>query len=456
MGKILSLTRLIAKLSAAIVALAMQHFYSCRGYHSADDIFAVMARDMSKGTNWQRKSPFNPLIVEPQAWEHFFLMQAYQSLNTGVDFMSEESQKQALVLFHVPPLLRCLSVQHLFGLEAGGRRDLAGKFAWIMLNLRLSFINLASSKEDWNYSMFVSCIYVFEISNIRMDTVFRLCQTVKWFFDLATYIVHGLINLSASMKQNLYKRDDIQREGNSDSPILLGMCSDFNHELVEKMNSPAIFLLVTSASRVLIRMITRQIRHAVQLSLAAMKSTSNTETSKAYPTFLTVLNRSPIHIQHLELLVTELDPLARRAYTIAQKSDVECAAVEKAMLTTCELPEILTPVVQHLLTSQLDKLQDEIDPARVFFADLRWLNLTEDLRTQDFNGERCFDVIQKTYVKPGVPLRQCTRCGALTVDIDAASSKNLGTWLHNAQKSCVCGNQWLAISAPGAAVVEQG
>ena len=69
--------------------------------------------------------------------------------------MSEDSQKQAHVLFHMLPLLRCLSVQHLFGLEAGGRRDLAGKFAWIMLNLRLSFINLASSKEDWSHSMFL-------------------------------------------------------------------------------------------------------------------------------------------------------------------------------------------------------------------------------------------------------------------------------------------------------------
>ena len=38
-----------AKISAAIVALAMQHCYSCMGYHSADDIVAVMARDMSQG-----------------------------------------------------------------------------------------------------------------------------------------------------------------------------------------------------------------------------------------------------------------------------------------------------------------------------------------------------------------------------------------------------------------------
>ena len=67
--------------------------------------------------------------------------------------MSEESQKQAHFLFQIMPLLRCLSVQHIFGLEAGGRRNLAGKYAWIMLNLRLSFLNLATSKEDWTHSM---------------------------------------------------------------------------------------------------------------------------------------------------------------------------------------------------------------------------------------------------------------------------------------------------------------
>ena len=213
------------------------------------------------------------------------------------------------------------------------------------------------------------------------------------------------------------------------------------------MNSPAIFLLLTSASRVLIRSIIRQIQHAIQLSLAAMKSTGNTEINKAYPTFLTVINISPIPIQHLVSLAAELDPLARKAYTNAKRSDAQRAAIEKTMLTTCELPEILVPVVRHLLTAQLEKLQDEIDPARVIFADLRWLNLTEDRRTLNFNNYRRFDVIQKTYVKPDVPLRQCTRCGAHTVDVDAVASKSLGTWLHNAQKSCVCGNQWLLVPA---------
>ena len=223
---------------------------------------------------------------------------------------------------------------------------------------------------------------------------------------------------------------------------------------MEKMNSPAIFLLLTSASRVLIRSIIRQIRHAFQLSLAAMKSTATTETSKAYPTFLTILNITPISIQHLDLFLADVDSLARKAYTNAQKTDAERAIVEKTMLITCELPQILTPVVHHLLTTQLDKLKDEIDPARVVFSDLRWLNLTEDRRTQEYNKDRRFDVIQKTFVKPDVPLRQCTRCGAHTVDVNAIASKSYGTWLHNAQKSCVCGNQWLTISTPGGAAVE--
>lgn len=75
--------------------------------------------------------------------------------------MSEESQKQAHFLFQIMPLLRCLSVQHIFGLEAGGRRNLAGKYAWIMLNLRLSFLNLATSKEDWTHS---TLIFTYDLS----------------------------------------------------------------------------------------------------------------------------------------------------------------------------------------------------------------------------------------------------------------------------------------------------
>ena len=128
--------------------------------------------------------------------------------------MSEELQKQAHVQFQIPPLLRCLSVQHVFGLKAGGSRNLAGKFAWIMLNLRLSFINLASSKEDWSHSMFVdNCICFSRLSNISIYTVIRLSQTVKWVFDLATYIVHELINLNAAIDDGSFTRDNIQREG---------------------------------------------------------------------------------------------------------------------------------------------------------------------------------------------------------------------------------------------------
>ena len=224
---------------------------------------------------------------------------------------------------------------------------------------------------------------------------------------------------------------------------------------MEKINSPAIFLLLTSASRVLIRSIIRQIRHAFQLSLVALKSTATTEATKAYSTFLTIINITPILLQHIDSLLADVDSLTRKAYSNAQKTDAERALVEKTMLIACELPEVLTPVVQHLLTAQLDKLKDEIDSARIIFADLRWLNLNEDRRTQEFNKGRCFDVIQKTFVKPDMPMRQCTRCGAHTVDIDTIASKSYGTWLHNAQKSCVCGSQWLTISTTsGTAAVE--
>ena len=145
----LILNILVARLAAGIVALTMHFSYSYMTYLSADDVFAVMARDMSIG---KLSLIFFRVTINflPKVWERYFLNQAYHSLNTGVDFMSEESQKQAHALFRISPILRCLSVQNLFGLQAGGQRTLASKFAWIMLNLRLSFINITNSKEDWS------------------------------------------------------------------------------------------------------------------------------------------------------------------------------------------------------------------------------------------------------------------------------------------------------------------
>ena len=215
--------------------------------------------------------------------------------------------------------------------------------------------------------------------------------------------------------------------------------------VVEKMNSPALFLLLSSASRILIRMVCRQIRYAMQMSLASLKNNALPEQRTVFSNFITIHNISPVMIPVIEALVIELDPLARKAYADARQLDADRAAVEKSMLISCELPDILTPVAKHLLSTQLDKVQDEIDPARIIFADLRWLGLTEDSRTVDFNKGRHFDIIRKTFLKMDESLRRCTRCGACTLDSDADAVKSQSVWLHNAQKSCVCGNQWLVM-----------
>ena len=41
----------------------------------------------------------------------------------------------------------------------------------------------------------------------------RLIQTIKWFLDLATYIVRDLVNLSNSIRCKEVEKSTIQEEG---------------------------------------------------------------------------------------------------------------------------------------------------------------------------------------------------------------------------------------------------
>ncbi len=183
----------------------------------------------------------------------------------------------------------------------------------------------------------------------------------------------------------------------------------------------------------------------VQLIGSAIKKTTNMEHRQTYSSFFNLFGNSPITIHAIDPLLVETESIVKSAYARAGINDVERGRIEKAMLISCQLPEALMPAVHSLLTTVLDKFQNDIDPAKLYFADVRWLGLTDDKSTEEFHRRRRFDVVRKVQLKPGTPLRRCTRCCSYMVDFDTKEVKSLSLWTHGAQKICVCGSNWVSI-----------
>ena len=212
------------------------------------------------------------------------------------------------------------------------------------------------------------------------------------------------------------------------------------------MNSPALFLLLASVPRVLLRFLFRLLRQIGQFTGNSLRNATNIEQRQAYSSFINLFNNSPVNIPLMEPVVAELEPIVKAAYVKAGVDDVQRGQIEKTMLTSCELPDVLMSAVKKLLTTMLDKFQEDVDPAKVYFADIRWMGLTDDKSTEAFHKRREFDVVRKVQLSGEVPLRRCTRCCSHMLDFDEAKQvRSLPPWMHGAQKVCVCGNNWVSI-----------
>jgi len=123
--------------------LAIQLSNSILQYRCSDDLIAFLPKKLSHG----KLRPFKFVNSLTRITLEFYSSVTYQTvkaLNVEVDFVTDEAQKGLGPYFRNPSISKILSVQNILGTNENGVRNLQAKFAWMTLNLRLSWFTLAA------------------------------------------------------------------------------------------------------------------------------------------------------------------------------------------------------------------------------------------------------------------------------------------------------------------------
>jgi len=70
-----------------------------------------------------------------------------------------------------------------------------------------------------------------------------------------------------------------------------------------------------------------------------------------------------------------------------------------------------------------------------------WLGYHDDKKTMQYKKTHIIDAIRKIPLKQGTKLRRCIRCCEVIEDL--APSRNMGMWLQNVNRTCLCGSMWM-------------
>ena len=210
-----------------------------------------------------------------------------------------------------------------------------------------------------------------------------------------------------------------------------------------------------------------------------------------------VFTSSPITAAQFERILAEVDSGVKKAYQPGDAgssttnnsgsktgagsngtvTDSQRQVIEKDMLISASLPDVLAPVIERLLTSSMTTLEGEIDRGELFFKDVSCLGLSDDERTKCWSREHVLDAIRKVEldVRPrsrpsheggrakiksksggtgDIKTRTCTRCGAVMEDLIAIKGAN--PWMSNLQRTCFCGGFWMLEPEPEAEGEDEG
>ena len=313
-----------------------------------------------------------------------------------------------------------------------------------------------------------------------------------------------LIDTLFTLQKNLPASIDLNKPGSFSLPDLLAY--------LHSTNNISLHFLLSSPTRGFLTAICRRLTHldfiarkAIQIS-PTTTSTTNTPNPQnpnqqsptpqptstlspalreAYMQIATLTSSTIVRIKTMETLLLSLTSLVRVAYSNAlpppQASNSSASirnAQEIKMLFGGPFPEAFKTVIVELFREGglLSGVRDEIDPARLFFADFTMLEVDEDddygLRQRKKSG-RTMDSFRKVWLqKPGKKgvadgqangvvnvhrnvsvgaggggrWRRCNRCAAVMEDV--LSQRHALQWLVMQQRRCFCSGYWTTL-APG-------
>jgi len=271
-------------------------------------------------------------------------------------------------------------------------------------------------------------------------------------------------------------------------------------ELLQHLRSTNIIslhLLLSSAARGFLTAICRRLAHLDYIARRAMQrsattpqvsSTGQTPPSQqssslspalqaAYTQIATLTSTSIIRIKTIENLLLSLSTRVKTAYAATNTTTAATTAngaqrsggdpvrnlQEMEMLYGGAFPECFKAVIIELYRKDgglLESVRNEIDPAKLFFANFDVLEIDEDVntvkarkaknRTMDSlkknwlsNSSKGGDVVAAKGNSSGKQWRRCARCAAVMEDVTV--SKQALQWLLMQQRRCFCGGYWYTL-----------
>ncbi|KAI9871901.1 MAG: mediator complex subunit [Pleopsidium flavum] len=391
--------------AATVVAFALQFAYSCTNLSNNDDILAVIQQ-------------YPALTLE-----HEILNEIYRVLGVNVDYSGDPQQEK---LFRNPMIRGCLSMQASFGFRGAHKhQSVIAKIASTTLNLRLASLTFTFMFNNVSRPSAGSAA---ESDFTKPDVFQSLLGIVTWSVDLMNYIIDELYSLAELVKGHW---DD----------------KDFIAQKIQALNSPALPLVMISASRTFLKYNCRGLRGLGTTAHRTFQVHAQGDTLQSFKSLEDVIDRSPIEVHQFEKILADIEGKIKKTYSHHSGgggiSDADRARVEKEMLIGADIPDVLMPVVQHLLTTALDNLRKDIDPAALYFADHSWLGLSDDRRSDAYKREHVVDAIRKVPLRKGAKVRRCTRCCAYMEDV--LPQKGSSMWMTSMQRMCFCGSLWMLV-----------
>lgn len=187
----------------------------------------------------------------------------------------------------------------------------------------------------------------------------------------------------------------------------------------------------------------------------------------SYTGLIAVFSDRPSIWRVFEVLITEVDNNVKNFYARAGLKNVERMKVEKEMLISGRVPEVLAPVVIQLLTKVFSGdggISERINPADIMFRDFSWLGVMSQSPENPLRGLRAYDkkfmvdVLRKMthrWPQKGVKrVKRCIRGCAFCEDllpgtVTQKEKAQIGPWYWHLSKSCVCGSGWTVVDSPG-------
>ena len=180
------------------------------------------------------------------------------------------------------------------------------------------------------------------------------------------------------------------------------------------------------------------------------------------------INRAYFSPLQLERFLAGIESLVKHAYEAATPpiTDQKRQEIERQMIVTGMIPEVLEPVVERLVGKSVDALRDGgVEEAELYFKDFKELGLSGNDGPRRWWGSISKDQPDKRGrigggsgtgdgtgtitgaghgTGNGIPpirTRTCARCGAVMED--SLALKDRSPWLFNLQQKCFCGGFWL-------------